>query len=540
MADEHTPTPPPPEPQDEDMQVEQPDADKVGNCSDRAPKRTADASLDQIRAKRLAKLGGPTSTIPSSSSPSPKPVEAQAPQAPNPFAQLGMKPDEVPKPRINIKSKAAQPTSGTGVSQPVAKTHEVSIESWEDRTISGIFRITLDQSRAQDVHGHKLYFASSAKSDLEEEGRPLRFTTDMLDSVLLESASSHKLGTALEYLLGCWKRVAKLFKSTPNKADPKHEIVKEARRLCFSYCVFAATMPDMFGEEGSATNALADHLLLGPDNDQGICFDFLAEASARISEDDTVRDALVGAIEDISQRLSRVSMNGDYRPFMLVLQLFIRFPSLITALAQADSFLPAEIQAQDIELNTLLGPFFRLSPMQGEVALNYFAGSATQDKGVIANAQRALRMTLQTHQEELFDITNAFIKNKESREKMLDWFALTVNKNHMRRAIQVDHKVVSTDGFMVNVTVTLDRLCEPFMDATFSKIDRIEVDYLRRSPRVDITDETKINADDQASEAFYNSPADGKNNFISEVYRKTSSGYRKSWRRWRPSDTSTP
>ena len=53
---------------------------------------------------------------------------------------------------------------------------------------------------------------------------------------------------------------------------------------------------------------------------------------------------------------------------------------------------------------------------------------------------------------------------------MLDWFALTVNKNHKRRALQVDSRAVSSDGFMFNVTVCLVQLCEPFMDATFSKV----------------------------------------------------------------------
>jgi ubiquitin conjugation factor E4 B len=85
-------------------------------------------------------------------------------------------------------------------------------------------------------------------------------------------------------------------------------------------------------------------------------------------------------------------MNGDYRPYMLVLRIFIRFPPLVAALAQSDSFLPPDLEAQQIETSTFLGPFFRLSPMQGDVALNYFAGSAAQDKGLIANAQRALRM----------------------------------------------------------------------------------------------------------------------------------------------------
>ncbi len=422
-----------------------------------------------------------------------------------------MQSTNAPKPTITIKPRPTQPPATT-------KPQEVNLETWEDRNLGAIFRITLDESRTHDTHGHKLYFAAGAKADLEEEGRPLCFTTDMLDSVILESASSHMYGTALEYLLACWKRVSKLVKSIPNKTDPKAEIAKECRRLCFSYCVFAATMPDMFGEEAPVENALADRLLLGPDDERGICYDFLTEATQRMAEDDTIKEALVSAMEDLSRRLAKQSMNGDYRPYMLILRVFIRFPALVSALGQSETFLPAEIEAQDIETKTFLGPFFRLSPMQSEVAMNYFSGSAGTDQGLITNAQRAVRMTLQTHQEELLDITNAFIKNKETREKMLDWFALTVNKNHKRRAMQVDGKTVSSDGFMVNVTVILDRLCEPFMDATFSKIDRIDIDYLRRSPRVNIKDETKINADEKTSDEFYSTKASGVNNFISEVF----------------------
>ena len=511
------------------------DADKVSPPASLPSKRHADDDISQIRAKRLAKLGGPAtpngpsrppSTAPeaaSSSTSSPKPTESQAPRpkpqpeptsSSNPFSQLGVKTDEPPKKRITIKPAA----SNSPAPQPAQKAPELSREAWEDRTLSNIFRITLDEAHTQDAHGHKLYFASGAKSDLEDEGRPVRLSTDLLDSVILEAASSQTQGSALEYLMSCWKRVSKVLKNLTNKTGPRFDVVKEARRLCFSYCIFAATMPDMFGEEAPAENALADRLLLGPDDERGICYEFLTEASQRIGEDDMIREALVGAMEDVSRRLSTVSMNGDYKPHMLILRVFVRFPPLVAALAQSETFLPANIEAQHIETHSFLGPFFRLSPMQAEVAMNYFAGSSAVDKGLIANAQRAVRMTLQTHQEELLDITNTFIKNKESREKMLDWLALTVNKNHMRRAMQVDKKKVSSDGFMVNVTVILDRLCEPFMDATFAKIDRIDIDYLRRSTRVDIQDETKINADQKTSDEFYSTKASGTNNFISEVF----------------------
>lgn len=56
------------------------------------------------------------------------------------------------------------------------------------------------------------------------------------------------------------------------------------------------------------------------------------------------------------------------------------------------------------------------------------------------------------------------------------------------------------------------------MDATFSKIDRIDVDYLRRSPRVDIKEETKLNADQKASDEFYSHSAEGTSSFISEIF----------------------
>ncbi|CAI9632749.1 unnamed protein product [Alternaria burnsii] len=540
MADQ-----PPDQPHQEERpeQPEQPDSamsdQKDSAMPDAAPAPAAEpdamSDADKIRAKRLAKLGGPAtpngpsrppSTAPeaaSSSTSSPRPTESQAPRpkpqpepasSSNPFSQLGVKTNEPPKKRITIKPAA----SNSPAPQPAQKAPELSREAWEDRTLSNIFRVTLDEAHTQDAHGHKLYFASGAKSDLEDEGRPVRLGTDLLDSVILEAASSQTQGSALEYMMSCWKRVSKVLKNLTNKTGPRFDVVKEARRLCFSYCIFAATMPDMFGEEAPAENALADRLLLGPDDERGICYEFLTEASQRIGEDDTIREALVGAMEDVSRRLSIVSMNGDYKPHMLILRVFVRFPPLVAALAQSETFLPANIEAQHIETHSFLGPFFRLSPMQAEVAMNYFAGSSAVDKGLIANAQRAVRMTLQTHQEELLDITNTFIKNKESREKMLDWLALTVNKNHMRRAMQVDKKKVSSDGFMVNVTVILDRLCEPFMDATFAKIDRIDIDYLRRSPRVDIQDETKINADQKTSDEFYSTKVSGTNNFISEVF----------------------
>lgn len=312
-----------------------------------------------------------------------------------------------------------------------------------------------------------------------------------------------------------------------NKEDPKYAAVKEARRLCFNYCIIAVTLPEMFDEPPNTIPPLAKYLLEDPESERGICHDFITEAMARISAqaddgDDMgtdVKAVLVEAMEALSAQLSLLSMNDNYKPYVLAMRNFVRYPSLLLALSQSPVFLPPNTEPQHIETGTLLGPFFALSPMQGEVARNYFSTPTTRNQSYIVNSQQALRMTLQTHQDELFDIVDCFIKkNAESRNRILDWFAYAINTNHKRRALQVDPQTVSSDGFMVNLTVILDRLCEPFMDATFSKIDRIDIGYLRRSPRVSIADETKINADQHASDAFYKDKVSGTNNFITEVF----------------------
>lgn len=175
--------------------------------------------------------------------------------------------------------------------------------------------------------------------------------------------------------------------------------------------------------------------------------------------------------------------------------------------------------APGIEKHTILGPFFRLSPLQPEVIKSYFPGSRTLDRTRVANAQDALRMVLRAHQDDLFAIANAFVRaGPETRGRTLDWFSYIVNANHKRRAMQVDPREVASDGFMMNITTIMDQFCEPFMDNDFSKIDKIDVKYFQRKPRVDISDETKINADQATADDFYSHEEEGESNFISEAF----------------------
>jgi ubiquitin conjugation factor E4 B len=382
-----------------------------------------------------------------------------------------------------------------------------------------VFKLALKQNAQRDLNGQRI-FLPGLQSELQGEGKELLIQTAILDQALLEAASNQEQRRPLDYLLPCWKRITKLHKGfrKTREDDPKFQVLCEARRLCMSYCIFAITMPEMFGLDSPEHSPLAQHLLLDPEDDKGIDFDFISEAVKRFDEDESVKPAFIAAVEQLSAELSSKNANDDYKSYCTALRNLVRHSAIASAITESPIFNASRDPAQ-FEKDTLLGPWFRLSPLQSDVTMSFFSSPKTRDQAYISNAQRSLRMTQQIISSDLLDVINHMIRaSKEARDQVLDWFATALNINHKRRAMQVDPAQVSSDGFMFNITTCLDQLCEPFMDASFSKIDRIDAEYLHRNSRVDMGDETKINADQHASDAFYAKKAEGTSNFITEVF----------------------
>jgi ubiquitin conjugation factor E4 B len=392
----------------------------------------------------------------------PKPNQAvtkpksPTPAGPNPHSQVDLETSTPNSSKINITPRNIAAQGGDSSTRSGSRQGgQLTPEAWEDVTLSEIFRITLDPNRRRNARGEPLRYLEGARADLESQDAPLRMDLTNLDGAIVEAGSDTPEGKPLRYLLGCWKRVMRQWRALRGASldDPKRRVLQETKRIIMSYCIFATTMPEMFGLELDGSNPLADALLLDSEDDGGICHDFLAEAISHFTEDESIKEALVGAMEHLSQDLSGKSMNDSFKPYVQALRTYARYQPLAEALTSSPTFLPVGVTAVQLEKNSLLGPFFRLSPLQGEVATNYFQGARARDEAFIRNSQDALRLTLRTHQEELYDIVNCMVKNSQARTKVLDWFAATVNLNHKRRAFQVERDTVSTDGFMINVTV---------------------------------------------------------------------------------------
>ncbi|KAF8541369.1 ubiquitin elongating factor core-domain-containing protein [Trichophaea hybrida] len=507
----------------------------------------ADADADAIRNKRLARL--------QAFHPPPAPVEtpqesSSMPQASNVSSEAS-KPQHRPESRLlssaatpsrspeisaNLK-QAASPAprepklSPTTPVKPQTPTDGLSPqEAWEDQKLGQIFKVALRPNPRAIASRYMIL--ESLRKDLEDEmpqgenpGKVARLSVDMLDQLIL-SICGEKGIVPMDHLIGSWRRAMDIQRKTPaSRLDAqKIEILKEARRMCVNYVVCCITVPDMFGGTQPSVR-LDQRLLTDPEDDRGLPQEVLLELLNKLNEEPDLVDKFKQAFRMLSATLGTMHMSDNYKPYINALGRIAHLKPLAGIFVNLPEFL-SDAEPQDLEKAMLLGPFFRISPVQVDVSRQYFSNAKAKSGVVIRDATNALRMASKALQEELAQIVTALCRTSDQvRSRVLEFFAKAINANKKRVAINVDHTTVASDGFMINMTAVLSRLCEPFMDASFSKIDRIDVNYFRRNPKLDIGDETKLNADDQSSKEFYSQTVEGTNSFITEIFFLTAAAY---------------
>jgi ubiquitin conjugation factor E4 B len=393
-----------------------------------------------------------------------------------------------------------------------------TVEEFADRVLTEILHATVDPDKAAANPHWK--FLAQLSEELKGDGTPLQLSLGNFDQAVIEAATAvPDSQPLLSFLLPCWQRAQNERSHPPRDGNPeKIHVLTEAKRLCVANCFFALAMPELFGRE--TPDDLAFHLLKSPTDPLGIDHEFIDEAIRRFSDIESLADIFTEAMVSISQRLSSMNMEvSSYRQCIDALTLYTRFPVLLGNLTKHPSF-NMDTTAREIEDQTFLGPFFKLSPLKKEVLGIYFPTPRVMDQGSVARAQDATRQVVAGLHNDLYHIANSFVRvGKEARGHLLDWFAQIVNKNHKRRALQVDPTKVASDGFMMNVNAILDRICLPVTDnKNFEKVGNIDINYFRQKPRVDISDETKLNADQARSDAFYETKAAGEPGFVSEIF----------------------
>jgi ubiquitin conjugation factor E4 B len=107
---------------------------------------------------------------------------------------------------------------------------------------------------------HRLTFLLNLNQELNESGEPLKLSVNNLDQAIIEACSSWSSDKPLmHYLLPCWKRAVKAASANKQTSGPKFDLSEESKRLCMSNCLFAVTMPVLYGLVAHDSEAIPEY-----------------------------------------------------------------------------------------------------------------------------------------------------------------------------------------------------------------------------------------------------------------------------------------
>ncbi|KAJ6508731.1 ubiquitin elongating factor core-domain-containing protein [Mycena sanguinolenta] len=531
------------------------------NAADAA---TAQEDAERIRLKRLAKLQGAASSSSGTSTPASAPVTPPPQPKPSPKPPVSTPPlkrlAETPPPAVAPKKKTLSP---------------LDVDAWEHETIGQVFHVTLDRQLAEQS-GYDIVWLKHLAADLqaEEPQRTVfRLNGDIIDRLLISRleldpatmtddldflpvlASLPPQQTTFEYLVGCWKRVnsarSALMKKAYSPVDVQNALnrLEKVRELIISYTGLTLQEPEMFPQPPGrplgppelvapllSLSALSGPLLgsssSSPNTLTPSDIDVFLQDLTRRFEPDNEIDGVLGPV--VHQLLFHESLfrpeglgGGDagWRGVVGGLEALVSIKGIAVMITRMEEFNPPNATAATFERVSLFGPLCRLGIFVREwpgIALAYFSNPDKRSRDDIESSFASLRGTLKSLQSSLFQIFNTLVRaSPESREAVLEYFARVVSLNVKRAGMQVEPETVATDSFMVNLQSVLLRFAEPFMDANYTKMDRIDPLFYARSKRINLDDETRIKATSEEAAKWaeeQQDPTAPTPNFVSNIF----------------------
>ncbi|KAK1924344.1 ubiquitin elongating factor core-domain-containing protein [Papiliotrema laurentii] len=505
------------------------------------------------------------------SSPSITPVRKTSPAVDgSKIATTSLTKHSTPQPRVASPAPRATPAIQAKASP------SLPYDQWASQAISAVFSASLNRSQAE-ASEWRLCWLKDLEQELRDEGVKAVATPDLCDRILIARlsldpealahsddpdkllilASLPQDETIFEYLTGCWKRLyaqSRVFSRIEYSVSEKtawQQLFERMKSLLISYCGMTLEDPTMFPQPqnrptgpaeflpillaltpaespgdpltSGTTSKAAEPTSLGPAD----LLPFLHDLAA--GTQDALSDVLTPTLSLFFQEWFKLDptpdiTGSDWRRYLGAVSTLVQVKTIAGLLPSLSIWMAPGVTAPKMEWQSLLGPLTRLSvyPREfGQIWKAYFS-NPTERKTDDINANKSnLRHTLNALQTSLYGIYNSIVRaSPESREGVLAFFAQVVHLNSRRAGISVSSTLVSSDGYMTNLQAVLLKLFEPVMDVSFSKLDKVDPDYYGKSSRIDIKEETRINATrEEVDEYSSHMQVDGSPpNFISDIF----------------------
>lgn len=178
---------------------------------------------------------------------------------------------------------------------------------------------------------------------------------------------------------------------------------------------------------------------------------------------------------------------------------------ICSMVVQLSNWLPDSVSAgAGMEMANLsfLGPFLSLSPFAEDstkVVEKFFSTvEITQDHAKIAG--RELQFSIKEAREHMYHTMHLLLVNAESRQAATSFLEEALKRNYKRAQIQTDEKLVAGEGFMLNLMVVMQRLSLKI------QLDKIDPYYIYHPQcRLPLNDITRMKMSMKEAEEWPNS-----------------------------------
>lgn len=237
----------------------------------------------------------------------------------------------------------------------------------------------------------------------------------------------------------------------------------------------------------------------------------------RDCDEESLEPVMVDLYERLRRSVERVSALGNFQQPLRALVKLVGYPNCAKALVNHPRWIPRDIfiligEGRAVETSSILGAFFHVSALSDykdfrskpDVGQQCFSESSTRRPADLSSSFTTIRTVMNILYDGLAEVFRTLLKNVDTREKVLEYLAVVIKKNAARSRIQVDPMSCASSGMFVNLSAVMLRLCEPFLDASSSKRDKIDPNYIFYNNRLDLRHLTSLCASSEEVSAWIN------------------------------------
>ncbi|KAJ7561846.1 hypothetical protein O6H91_03G043800 [Diphasiastrum complanatum] len=399
-----------------------------------------------------------------------------------------------------------------------------SPEEIEDFILRRVFQVTVLPATE---HSNNLIYLEQVAAELLSENKAILLSRDVIERVLMDRLSTLYPGheAPFDYLVGCYRRAVEEHRKVQNMKDKilmasMQDVLNQAKELAVSYAGITLLHPETFPQPHkipSTSSSLLLTLILAdvspstgldrnPTNSGTVIPPGFLDHFFKRFEGDELSSILDGVFKGLQGSVMSVSPLGHFQgPLRALAMLVSNYPAVAKALVSHPLWLPRgqHVNGRVLEVSSLLGPFLHISvipdhPLFGNgepnVRQQCFSDVASRRPADLLSSYTTIKTVMHQLYDGLHEVLLKLLRSAETRENVLHFLADTVQKNSGRAQMQANPFTNASNGMFINLSAVMLKLCEPFLDPSLSKKDKIDPAYVLHNGRIDFSGLTAIHA----------------------------------------------